>query len=320
MSSVLRKIAKNSRLHGSPKPLREQQTGAGHRFIQIGRYHRNQQNAEKYALDLFRKLDPSVRSPKSDDLIIRSGEGADMFEASFREAVTQARERGSAEALRVYTNGPEPYFGPAISISADGEGPTIELALASHKMKLKTPMRQGSVEIELTEDILEHRRKASEMSLKGHDGFQTTAMHFRGYLLVSCALVEAFLNRHVVVDIANGRSSANLTELQKPCSVERRFELWVQEFCGKTIATVKSSAEWSDFQELRQRRNSLMHSAHGILGIELKDTARQLNLVRRGVGGLISLLRQEQSLPPLPFAERLETAPEATFCSEVLKR
>jgi hypothetical protein len=27
-------------------------------------------------------------------------------------------------------------------------------------------------------------------------------------------------------------------------------------------------------------------------------------------------LRRLQSLPPIPFAEQLETAPECTFCSE----
>jgi hypothetical protein len=54
-----------------------------------------------------------------------------------------------------------------------------------------------------------------------------------------------------------------------------------------------------------------------MLGIGLKETARQLNLVRNGVGGLVNLLRRTQALPPVPFAERLETAPECRFCSEV---
>ena len=73
--------------------------------------------------------------------------------------------------------------------------------------------------------------------------------------------------------------------------------------------------EWDHYQELRRRRNSLMHATSSMLGMELKDVARQLNLVCRGVGGLMNLLRRMQGLPT-PFAERLETAPEARFVSE----
>ena len=145
-------------------------------------------------------------------------------------------------------------------------------------------------------------------------------MHFRGYLLSSCALVKAFLNRCVLIESAKGRTSPELQELQKPCSVERRFELWLMEFCGEPLSAINSGVQWAHYQELRRLRNSLMHATHSMLGIALKDTARQLNLVRSGVGGLVNLLRRVQSLPPVPFAEQLETAPETWFVSETGKR
>ena len=103
------------------------------------------------------------------------------------------------------------------------------------------------------------------------------------------------------------------TAIGRPCSVERRFELWLGEFAGEPLSAIKTGVEWDHYQELRRRRNDLMHPAHSILGFGLKDAARQLNLVRRGVGGLLNRLRGLQKLPSVPFAERLETAPETRF-------
>jgi hypothetical protein len=143
------------------------------------------------------------------------------------------------------------------------------------------------------------------------------ARHYRGYLLSSCALVEAFLNRSIIIELDKGTKSPELEELKKPCRVERKFELWLRQFCGEELSAVNAGAEWSQYQELVQKRNSLVHAADTMLAIGLKEVTRQLNLVRRGVGGLISQLRKLQGLSPVAFAERLETAPEAQFVSKL---
>jgi hypothetical protein len=309
-------MQKRMALTTSPLSWVPAQPGASHQFIRIGRYHRNLGNAEAYVLNLFRQGDPVATLAKIRDGSFRAGSIDSRFEVSFKDAVRDARERGTAENLRSFLNGNDRYFVFTLAMSVDGEGTTMQLGFAGQTMSLNTPMRQGSIEAELTEDILEHRRRASANSLKGHDHFQSTAMHFRGYILSSCALVEAFLNRCVLIDVAEGRTSAMLEELQKPCNVERKFELWLQHFAGEPLSAINGGVEWDHYSELRRLRNSLMHATQSMLGIGLKETTRQLNLVRKGVGGIINRLRTIQTLQPIPFAERLETAPECSFCSE----
>jgi hypothetical protein len=313
MGSLLRKMsrarARSGTTHATASPA------AGHRFIEIGKYHRNEKNAEEYVLELFRKRAPSAALPEVRTRMFREGEGENLFEISFRTATTEARERGSAEGLRTYLNNPDPDFPFTIGMSSDVEGPSFKVTFASQEMTLNAPMRQQLIEGELTDDILEHRRNASAHSTHGEDEFQRCALHFRGYLLSSCALVEAFLNRGILVANSIGKQSEALAELQKPCNMERRFELWLHEFCGAPLTSIKGGAEWDHYQELRTLRNHLMHATGTMLGLDLKVAARQLNLVRRGVGGLINSLRKLQQRPPLSFAERLETAPETRFAS-----
>jgi hypothetical protein len=289
----------------------------GHQYIRIGKYHRNPTNAEAYVLGLFRQGNPQLSPAEARGSTFQVTTSDKTFEVQHRDALIAARQTGTVENLRSFLNRNDPYFVFTMGIAADGEGPSVELGFAGQKLKLECPMRQMAIEAELTADILDHRRKASEFSLQGYDGFRTTAMHFRAYILSSCALLEAFLNRHVLIDRAEGRTSPEIDELEKPCSVERKFELWLRQYTGEPISAVKAGVEWDHFSELRRLRNSLMHATVSMLGISLRDTARQLNLVRHGVGGMIGKLRTLQQLPPVPFAESLETAPECTFQSQV---
>jgi len=319
MSSLTRRVRKSSawvRHDIADRSARTSPVVPGHRFIDIGRYHRNLKNAEEYVLRLFQQRDPSAYLPKVREQVLREGEGKNRFEVSFRAAVQEARETGTAESLWSYLNGGDPYFTFTMGIAGGAEGASMKVGFAGQELTLAAPMRQMSIETELTQDILDHRRIASEFSIQEHDHYRTTAMHYRSYLLSACALVEAFLNRCVLLELHKGRRSTVLDELQRPCSVERRFELWLQEFAGEPLSAINSGVEWDHFQELRRNRNSLMHATQSMLGIGLKDAARQLNLVRHGGGGLVNLLRKTQGLPPVHFAERLETAPQTQFCSE----
>lgn len=310
---------RNFKRHGANIGLRAPSPASptSHRYISIGRYHRNSVEAQSYVSEMFRQADPRLTANNLSGSVISADLGQKQFVVKFEDAVRNARETGTAENLRTFLNGNDPYFVFTMSLSASGEGPSFELGFAGQKMKLEAPMRQGSVELELTEDILEQRRTASLYSAKDYDGFKATAMSFRGYILSSCALVEAFLNRCVLIDVAEGRTSAELVELQKPCSMERKFELWLAQYTGEPISVLKNGVEWDHFSQLRSLRNSLMHATSSMLGVGLKDTARQLNLVRHGVGGLVLKLRHLQQLPPIPFAETLSTAPRCEFRSEV---
>ncbi len=315
MGSKLRKIKRHGRNVGLT--VRTRPSPSGHQYISIGKYHRNQTNAESYVADLFRQADPNLKTATLKGTIFSRDLGGKQFVLGYDEAVRTARMSGTVENLRSLLNGNDPYFVFTKSMAASGEGPSFELGFAGQKLKLDAPMRQGSIEAELTDDILEHRRLASETSTKDSDQFRNTSMHFRSYILCCCALVEAFLNRCVLIDVAEGRTSPEIAELQKPCVVERKFELWLEQYAGKPLSAINGGVEWDHFTELRRLRNSLMHATSSMLGIGLKDTARQLNLVRHGVGGLLVKLRALQQLPPVPFSETLLTAPECRFRSEV---
>ena len=169
MSSISKRIRKAAKWVPSSRSRRTQGAAATHRYIEIGRFHRNLPNAERYVLELFKTRYPGAFLPKVREEVFRAGDGKNAFEISFRAAVQQARERGTAESLRSYLNGNDPYFVFTMSVAADGEGPTIQLGFAGQQLKLQVPMRQGLIEAELTDDILEHRRRASECSLKGSD-------------------------------------------------------------------------------------------------------------------------------------------------------
>lgn len=310
----LRKIKRHGKNVGLSVP--ERPAPAGHQYIIIGKYHRNLSNAESYAADLFRQADDQLTAQNLMGTVLRLNLGEKDFVLKYDEAVRTARARGTVENLRSLLNGSDPYFVFTMSMAASGEGPSFQLGFAGQKLKLEAPMRQGSIEAELTDDILEHRRIASRSSAKDSDGFKNTSMHFRSYILSCCALVEAFLNRCVLIDTSELRTSPELVELQKPCAMERKFELWLRQYANQPLSAINGGVEWDHFSELRRLRNSLMHATTSMLGIGLKDTARQLNLVRHGVGGLLLKLRALQQLPPIPFAESLRTAPECRFQSE----
>jgi hypothetical protein len=248
------------------------------------------------------------------------GNGEHRTRVSYNDAVQTAMARGSAESLYTLASAGDEYYVFGTSVSSSGEGGRLGLGQAGHKLELGAPMRMGLVEEELTDDILEHRLRASEHSLKDNNDYRMVSCHFNAYVLCSCAIVEAFINRCVQLDVYRKRRSDALSELQEPRPVGRKFELWLEHFCGEPLSALNDGTEWNYYQLLRKRRNDLMHPPHLMLGIELKTVADQLNLVRRVVGGLINRMRGLQQLPPIPFAERLETAPMTRFVSEAEQR
>lgn len=321
MSSLGRKFVRQQRASGKGESKGEA-TSSGHQFVVLGKYHRNQQNAEDYVDALFQQAasEGFVHELPNGKKMVKADRGSDAvpFVVEYLWAVSMARETGTVETLRTLLNRNDPYFVFTLGLAGDGEGAEFNLTFAGRSMMLKSPGRQMAIESELTDDILQHRIGAAGHSRVGTEGpFELSARHYRGYLLSCCALVEAFLNRSVIIDIDRGIKSQALAELEKPCRVERKFELWLEHFCGERLSSINNGAEWSQYKELVQRRNSLVHAADTMLGIGLKDMVRQLNLVRLGVGGLINRLRALQQLSAVSFAERLETAPEARFISRV---
>jgi hypothetical protein len=303
--SVARKLSR--------RPKREQTEATkplDRPLLEIGRYHRNEQNAEQFTLGLFKQLRPGIELPEARRFIYRADLGGKMFEISFRDALNDARETGTVQTLRSYLYA-DPYFPMTVGIMGGVKGLRITIKNAlGETIETGGAMRNVAVEEEFTGDILEHRRQACETSVEGD--FARCCMHFRAYVLSCSAVLEAFLYRPIVVELAKAPND-RLLELAKPGTFESRLGLWVDEFCQEPFAKVRGTPQWNALMELRSARNDLLHPPKSQMGFELQDIARRLNHVRTGIGGFMNLLRSLQGCPPLAIAERLETAPVVRF-------
>jgi hypothetical protein len=281
-----------------------------HQFLKIGRYHRNEKDAEALVLSYLTRIIPG--KPESYFRAKAFGFGTAPRRRSFVELCQEARERGCVVELWHFADSRnERHFPPQIGLEAGGSGFEISTTFAAQTHKVPGPGRVHPMEDELSEDILAFRRDACAAST---DTYAQTGRSCRAYLLTCTALVEAFLSRHVHVnqDLVD-RGDEKLRRLTQPLSFEERIELWTEIFCDAPLAELKKTDCWSDYEALRQARNSFLHGAHATIAFSLRELPLLLNRVRRGVGGFLAKLRELQDLPPLPFIQRLETAPRVEF-------
>jgi hypothetical protein len=277
-----------------------------HRFLEIGRYHRNEEAAHRHLLAVLRKALPNLPTRELKRVAINVGKKA----TSYDELKREVRETGTASSLWPILGGQDPHFPPQIDIATPSSGFHVELELGGHKTGFQGPMRAGPIELELCEDIISFRREACEQSDDG--SFRATTRHYRSYVFACTALIEAFLNRPLLLAVADSKDD-DLEQLRRPLDFETRIALWVKVFCEEPIAELKTSTAWDHFQQLRRERNRFIHAAEPHLGFEIRSLAHGFNLVREGVGGFLGKLRSMQRLPKPPFVERLESLPEVTF-------
>jgi hypothetical protein len=283
---------------------------AKHQFLTIGRYHRNERDAEAMLLALLKPRFPrrSKSNLLQDKFTFDLGKGP--FHRTFAELQREVRETGTLDQLRKMLQGDDDFFPQAIDIATNG-GMLVKSTYAGHEQTFAGPMRVGSVENELTEDILFYRRAACEAS--SSTSFRRVTRYYRAYVLACTGLVEAFLNRPMLVFEQLGQHTDAIEQLRRPSNFEARVELWVETFCQQPLSVLKETPGWGHFQELRGDRNHLVHALKPQLGVEIKALAHGFNLARAGVGGFLRTLRSMQGLGPTGFIERLESAPRVEF-------
>jgi hypothetical protein len=283
-----------------------------HRFLEIGRYHRSEADAERYVLALLRRVNPAVRARdwKHEEIQINVGNRTSTHR--FRELVRLARETGTAGPLRAGLDTLDPFFGGTFSMAMNSEGIELGTKYAGYEVSLRGPARSYPVEDELTQDILVLRRRACEAS--GDDpSFEETARCYKAYMFACTSLVEAFLNRHVHLAHHRGDAAAE-HDAMAASNLEERLDRWLRRYANADLAAIKNGeVEWNHFQELRLARNGLIHGASPFLGLEIRSLERTLNLVREGVGEFLMRIRSVQGLEPLGFMERLATAPRVSY-------
>ena len=221
----------------------------------------------------------------------------------------EARDSGIPKILYRIIDGKDPCFGGSLELATNSKAISLAIEFAGYSRQLRGPCRFFPIEVELTDDIIFHRRAACETSASSD--FTECSRHFRAYLQSAVSMMDAFLNRYILLleythaQVPDG--------LRGPGRLDDRIDLWVRGIASRDPSELRQGPEWSQFSELRQERNRLVHAVEPYMGMRIQDLPRFLNAVRMGLGGLLLRMRQLAGQPTLGFIERLRTAPKISF-------
>lgn len=255
---------------------------------------------------LFRLNIKLPKNDKSKQYIVK-GEGTENEIKIFcKDLLNQIRENGVSE-IQIDLDRIDTVFGGTFSMATSSWQMTITTEWAGFKKELKGPCRDNSSELELSEDIEFYK---SETCLESVDyDFEMCARNYRGYLFSSIALIDAYINRHIILHKYLGLKTDNFIDLQNCRHSEKRIELFINEFCNFKFYNFTKGKEWNDYKKLKELRNESVHALHPYFGISLKDVANTLNLSINGVGGLLKKLQEGQNRFTLGFIEKVRTSP-----------
>lgn len=281
-------------------------------FLTLQEFHLSKTKAVEAVVTTLKQC--GVERPKAgwDTLILNWKDGQGQTPVSFDKLVGEMRRIGGIKRLQRWLDKRDAVFGGTIG----------ETATSNHKMKWKCasagwtkeaqgPCRTSCVEQELMEDILDYRRLTCEYS--DEYDFRLTCRFFRAYLSACVSLVDAFINRHALLAEHDGFMSPELDELKRTTNMDDRIRLWFAVCSDEDPAGFLASSEWCHFQEIRMRRNALLHATEPISVYAIKDLQVYLNKVRTGIGQMLLRLRTAHQKPALLFIERLRTAPLVDF-------
>lgn len=268
--------------------------------------------AEKIVDDILEKLNIKIaKKGKAHQYIIKNP-GTDKEEKrKFHELVEQVRKYGACGFIQVDLDRTDTVFGGTFGLSTPNWQMNLTTEWAGFKKELKGPCRSIPSEYDLSEDI-EFYKDETCLESANHD-FDMCCRNYRGYLFSSIALIDCYINRHIVLFDFKGHQSKKYSELKESRNTEERIELFVDGFCDFPFSKLKQSQAWDDFKKLKPLRNEVVHSLSPYLGVELKEIASNLNLSIHGVGTLLKMLQEGQGRFSLGFIERVRTSPTIHF-------
>jgi hypothetical protein len=281
-------------------------------FLELAEYHLSEQQARKTVADLLLKT--GSNSPKGgwDKSTITSGPPDHQEHTSFRELVKEARNTGVVGPIQKHLDRSDDIFGGTFSLSTPSKMiGQVTTSYAGHTKILKPPMTDTPVENALSEDIMFYREETCLWSNE-HD-FEMCTRNYRSYLFSCIALVDAFINRHILIYKFRKMDSKDFVELQSTTRLEDRMNLFLKISTGKDISAINNGTEWQHFKTLRKLRNEMTHINSPSLGYSIGEFADHLNYSRKGVGGMLRQIRELQGKHSLSFIERIRTAPLAYF-------
>ncbi len=280
--------------------------------LKIGQYHLSRGEAERVVEEALQRSGyrkPPEKSWGEIELIFTENSQSETFK--FYQLVQKARLSGIAlEHLQNRIDNTDTVFGGAFSLATPHSEFEINTSFAGYEKKLKGPCRSAPVEQELADDILFYRKQVCENS--SSSDFSLACRYYRAYIFSSISLIEAFINRHILLHRFHGNNSLDFHQLEKEFNLDNKIDLWLKVFSKKSLSAVNRTKEWNHFKLLKEERNMITHAVEPFYGHQISEISDYLNYTRTGVGGLLTLLRETQNLGNLGFIEKLRTAPKVT--------
>jgi hypothetical protein len=228
----------------------------------------------------------------------------------FRDLESETVKTGFPASLLQVIDRRDACFGGRILLATNSTAINITVNHKNYHREHVGPSRSSPLEDDLTQDILYYRAAACASSAS--DSFYECTRHYRSFLQSSVSLVDFFLNQYAK-HLACAPSPPAALPILARGPVEDRLNAWAEVFGATDPAKFRNSAERGCFTQLRKARNKFVHAAEPYVGVDISEIPTNLNGVRRGVGGLLLLMRKMAGLPTLGFIERLRMAPMIKF-------
>ncbi len=174
--------------------------------------------------------------------------------------------------------------GVSIKLTSNYKGYVVEL---------KGPGVIEAPELTIANDIIYFRRRTANCI--NSNEFTEVLANYRAYLSASISLVDCFLHRYLFQirrAIAGQNENKYIEKLGSTAPLEDRIEAWFITFCPEKFKIFKSMPQWSQFKELKLKRNEIIHPATPLVRYKYLDVVKFLNYAKEGIGGFLAQMRQ----------------------------
>lgn len=236
---------------------------------------------------------------------------------SYVELVNELRTCGVSLFYQNTIDNTDEVFGGSFSMSHTMPNTQNTIKWAGFEKSFNGISKISPSEIDIADDIEFYKYETCVES--DEIDMVMVGRNYRGYLFSCIALVDSYINKHVILKTFKGADSEKFTKLKESRNVEERIELFVDLFCIFDFALLKSNRAWTDFKQLKTLRNDVVHSKSPYFGLEVKELAYNLNLSIHGIGSFLRFLQEGQGRKSLGFIEIIRNS-KIIYYNEVTKR
>ena len=200
-------------------------------FLTMHPYHLSRAKARQAVLATLER--GTSGRPKNVDwkngaVNITSGKVTKRFMFSAMEL--EARQTGVLGGIQRLLDSSDGVFGGTMGQTATPNFQlTIKTEYAGWIGEVQGPCRIGLATDDLMEDILHYRKEACLASTDYT--FRHLARHYRAYLSACISIVDAFINRHVLLASHDGFESEAFTRLKEARGMEEKIDCWLETCC-----------------------------------------------------------------------------------------